>query len=58
MLGQFNYSGTSISGVSINGNLYKWGDLERFYSFSYKQTPLNGDVGNGGLNVSEPILYT
>ena len=40
------------------GNLYKWGYLERFYSFPYKLTSLNWEVGNGGLNVSETILYT
>ena len=38
----------SINGNSINGNLYKWGKLERLYSFPYKLTSLNGEVGNGG----------
>ena len=29
------------------------GILERFYSFQYRLTSINGKVGNGGLNVSE-----
>ena len=32
----------------IQWNLYKWGNLECFYSFPYKLTSLNGEVWNGG----------
>ena len=28
-------------------NLNEWGNLERFYSFAYKLTSVNGQVGNG-----------
>ena len=38
--------------------VYKWGNLERFYSFPYKLTSINGEMGNGGLNVSETTLPT
>ena len=39
----------------VQWNLYKWGNLERFYSFPYKVTSFNGEVGNGGLNVQKPF---
>ena len=39
------------------GNL-PWGILERFHSFPYKLTSVNGEVEDGGLNVSGTIVVT
>ena len=42
--------------TQVQWNLYKWGNLEPFYSFPYtKLTSINGEVGNGGLTSQKPF---